>query len=192
MNKDCNTEDEHLTAEDTGPTKVEYVRGQARVKPGGTDNHNATISNIIGALWGALRGRECRVMSPDLRVASANGAFFYPDVMVIGGTQERHRHSHFVITNPAVIVEVLARNTDEDDRGEKMHNLLAVPSLRHYALVSQHEPRVEVYTRQENGHWDYRNTQGLHSAITLPTLEITLALAEVYDEIEFTREQQEN
>lgn len=56
-----------------------------------------------------------------------------------------------VVTNPAVVVEVLSPSTEGYDRGEKQKGYLALPSLRHLLFASQRKPRVELYTRQEDG-----------------------------------------
>ena len=53
-----------------------------------------------------------------------------------------------------MLVEVLSPNSEAEDRGEKWAPYQRIPSLAHYVLVSQHRPRVEVYTRTELG-WHY-------------------------------------
>ena len=43
------------------------------------------------------------------------------------------------------------------------------------------EPRVELFERGENDHWDYTTIVGLNSMIAVLSLGVTLALSQVYD-----------
>ena len=60
-----------------------------------------------------------------------------------------------------------------------------IETQRSYLLVSQTEPRVELFERGENGHWDYSLVAGLENSVTIPSLNVTLALSEVYDQVDF-------
>ena len=54
-----------------------------------------------------------------------------------------------------------------------------------YLLVSQKEPRIEQFIRQESGFWLLREAAGLEATLELPSLKIPLALAEVFAKVEF-------
>lgn len=41
-----------------------------------------------------------------------------------------------------------------------------------------------LYTRHED-HWDFREVKGLDSVFALPSVEVTLSLADIYALIEF-------
>lgn len=53
-----------------------------------------------------------------------------------------------VITNPALIVEVLSDSTEAYDRGDKFAYYRSIPSLRAYLLLSQHQVSAELFLRQ--------------------------------------------
>jgi Uma2 family endonuclease len=57
--------------------------------------------------------------------------------------------------------------------------------LKEYLLVSQKEPRIEQFLRQENGQWLWREAVGLNATLALPSLEVTLSLAEVFGQVQF-------
>ena len=185
IQKDAYTEEEYLAWEEDAVEKSEYVDGQIRAMSGGTDYHASIPMNMGALLWNGLRGKPCRVLSSDMKVWTA-GAFYYPDLSVVcGPSQFRGRNRH-TITNPILVVEVLSPSTESKDRGEKFIRYQQIETLRSYLLVSQTEPRVELFERGENGHWDYKTVAGLESTIAIPALEITLALSEIYDQVDFS------
>jgi Uma2 family endonuclease len=86
------------------------------------------------------------------------------------------------ITNPVVIVEVLSKSTEGDDRGAKASHYRLLPSLREYVLVSQGERRVEVQRRNEKGVWE------LHffkegERVELVSLGVSVGMEELYRDL---------
>ncbi len=192
VEKDFYTEAEYLAWEEDAPYKSEYVNGQIislhgkiRAMSGGTSDHGVISANIIGAAWAALKGSGCRVLTSDTKLHSGDGSLRYPDVSVVCGEIKYHGRGRTVITNPLVLVEVLSPGTEVADRGEKMLGYQAISSLQSYLLVDQQMARVEQYARMGNGHWDYQAVEGREGTVTIPALEITLALSDIYDGIEF-------
>jgi len=179
------TEDEYLALEEGAEEKSEYVDGEVRPMSGGTSYHGALAMNLGAALIAALRGRGCLVMSSDVKVRAA-GQMYYPDASVTCGPREYHGRNRTVITNPLLVAEVLSPSTESKDRSEKFHNYLTVESLAVYLLVGQDEPRIEQFSRAEGGSWHYTLVSGLEGILDIPALSISLRLADVYDQIDFT------
>jgi Uma2 family endonuclease len=184
VEQDRYTEEQYLRWEEDAAEKSEYVDGQMRTMSGGSEPHASIPVNIGALLWNALRGKACRVLSSDMKVWTA-GAFYYPDLSVVCGPSVYRNGNKHVITNPILVVEVLSPSTEPKDRGEKFIRYQQIETLRSYLLVSQTEPRVELFERGENDHWDYSLVAGLKSAIEIPSLGVTLALSEVYDQVDF-------
>lgn len=178
------TEDEYLALEERAEEKSEYVDGEIRLMPGGTDHHGALAMNLGSALIVALRGRGCLVMSSDVKVRAAR-QMYYPDLSVTCGPRQFFSGNRTVITNPLLVAEVASPSTESKDRGEKFHNYIAIESLSAYLLVSQNEARAELFSRGERGHWDYTIAEGMEGVLPIPALGVALALADVYAEIEF-------
>ena len=184
VEQDRYTEVQYLAWEETAVEKSEYIDVKIRAMSGGSEFHALIPTNISAELRMALRGRGCRVLSSDMKIWTS-GAFYYPDLSVVCGPSAfRGRHKH-TITNPIVVVEVLSPSTEPKDRGEKLVRYQQIKTLRSYLLVSQTEPRVELFERGENGHWDYSLVAGLENSVTIPSLNVTLALSEVYDQVDF-------
>lgn len=153
--------------------KHEFDDGEILAMPGGSRRHNALASRISATLE-AGRRPGCVAFQSDQKVrVSATGRATYPDASMVCGPIEGDPTdpNSPTITNPSLIVEVLSRSTEEDDRGAKWQHYQLLPSLQEYVLVSQTEPRIEHYRRQADGAWLYRDvTQGtleLHSGAVL-------------------------
>ena len=170
--------------EEDAVEKSEYIDGQIRAMSGGTEPHASIPMNLGALLWNALRGKACRALSSDMKVWAAN-AFYYPDLSVVCGPSTYRSGNKHTITNPIFAVEVLSLSTEPKDRGEKFIRCQQIETLCSYLLVSQTEPRVELFERDENGYWDYMAVVGLQRLITIPSLGATLALWEIYDQVDF-------
>ncbi len=178
------TEEEYLVREDAAEERSEYVHGELQPMSGGTDDHNLISGNVYGELRAILRRRDCRVYGSDMKVY-ADGAMRYPDVSVVRGPRIYHGANRTVVCNPLLIAEVLSPSTEKTDWGAKFRNYTAISTLQVYLLISQDTPRVEMYLRGENGHWDYSEIIGLDAMLDVSTLSVSLPLSEIYDLIEF-------
>ena len=178
------TEDEYLVREDAAEERSEYVNGELQPMSGGTDDHNLISGNVCGELRAILRRRDCRVYGSDMKVY-ADGAMRYPDASVVQGPRIYHGANRTVVCNPLLIAEVLSPSTEKTDRGAKFRNYTAISTFQVYLLISQDTPRVEMYLRGENGHWDYSEIIGLDAMLNISTLSVSLPLSEIYDLIEF-------
>jgi Uma2 family endonuclease len=145
---------EYVAFEKTADVKHEYLDGQVWSMAGGTLEHTQLAANMIGELGARLHDEPCKTFTADARVrVSATGLSTYPDVTVICGPIERDPGDANTATNPTVIVEILSDSTEAYDRGDKFVHYRRIASLRAYVLVSQHEPRIEVYRRNADETW---------------------------------------
>ena len=133
------TEAVYLADEVRSPTRREYVGGFPYAMAGASNAHNLIAGNVFGTLHHRLRGGPCRPYNSDLRVRTPSGLTTYPDVTVICGPRELDAVDPLAITNPALIVEVLSRSTEEYDSGDKFEHYKTFPTLREYVLVSHRE-----------------------------------------------------
>lgn len=183
IEKDCYTEDEYFEFERTSLGRWEYVNGEIRAMSGGTADHSTIAINISGTLRAALAFKGCRVFGSDMQVHTGDGVNTFPDVSVVCGPLGFHRGRKDILTNPVLIVEVLSPSTEAEDQTDKFRHYQTIPSLTDYLLVAQDEARVMLYTRHDD-HWHYRDITGLSSAVHLPSVDVTLALSDIYALIE--------
>ncbi len=176
--------EEYLAIERQAEYKSEYVDGVMYAMAGGSERHNLIAGNLIAEFNVQLRKTDCRVYPSDLKVRVPNfRRFFYPDVSIVCGETQFADDERDVVLNPVVVVEVLSESTAAFDQGKKFQSYQLIESLREYLLVSQDEPVVEHFLRQDEGHWLYTKAGGLDEALALPTVKCRLALRDVYGKV---------
>jgi Uma2 family endonuclease len=84
-----------------------------------------------------------------------------------------------------LILEVLSPSTEAYDRGFKFAQYRMLESLREYALVSQSEPRVEIFRRQPSGDWLLSESAGMESLSRFDSVGCTIAMKDAYDKVTF-------
>jgi Uma2 family endonuclease len=179
------TPEEYLAIERAAEFKSEYYDGQMFAMSGGTFPHVLTISNISYALRNGLPGRDCKVLSSDLRVRASGRAYCYPDIAVLCESPRFADDQKDTLLNPVLLVEVLSPSTEAYDRGFKFSQYRKIESLQEYVLVWQTEPRIEVFQRGPGTEWIFRDFSGLDAACHLASLPCDVPLAAVYDGVPF-------
>jgi Uma2 family endonuclease len=186
--KTCLTPAEYLALERAAERKSEYLDGEMVPMPGASRYHNLIVTNLLAELHPQLKGRPCEVYPSDMRLwVPATGLYTYPDVTVVVGEPALVDDYFDMITNPAVLIEILSPSTEKYDRGRKFDHYGTLPALREYLLVAQDQPLVEQFVR-DAPQGDWRRTRhtiaaGLDGIVVLPSIGCRLALAEVYDRV---------
>jgi Uma2 family endonuclease len=184
--------EEYLTIERAAEYKSEYFAGEIFAMAGGSPSHNLIASNVIRELGTQLKRRPCKVYSSDQRVkVAATGLYTYPDVMVVCGKEQFDDEIKDTLLNPTLLVEVLSESTEAYNRGKKFEHYRRIPSFREYLLIAQDRCRVEQYVKQDDGRWLFSEVSDRQSVIKLPSLNCELAVAEIYDKVEFESEKTE-
>jgi Uma2 family endonuclease len=181
------TEAEYLASERAATgVKSEFYDGEMFAMSGGTRWHSLIGLNIGAELRQKLKGHRCQPYNSELRVkVESTGLFTYPDVSIVCGEPRMLDGEMDTLLNPTLIVEVLSESTERYDRGKKFQHYQRIPSLREYLLVGQDEPRIEQFIRQPNDDWLLHKVVGLNSTLSLPSLGITIELAEVFANVKF-------
>lgn len=166
---------EYLAYERDSGLKHEYDDGEILAMAGGSRRHNALASRVTAALE-VGRKAGCVAFQSDQKVRIlATGRATYPDASVVCGPIEGDPAdpTGATITNPALIVEVLAPSTEQDDRSGKWQHYQLITSLQEYVLVTQSEARIERYRRLPSGSWEYEDvTEGSMTLSTGAVLDI--------------------
>lgn len=169
---------EFLDWEARQETKWEFDGFEPVAMAGGSAAHAALQRNVITALANRLRGKPCQPYGPDLRVPTADSTRFrYPDALV---TCKPLSADAVEAPEPTALFEVLSPSTEKEDRGPKLEEYLALPSLRRYVILRTDRAHATVYERSAEG-WLLRFEHGPGAALTLPEVGITvLPLDELY------------
>ena len=178
------TYEEYLAYERDAAMKHEFVDGEIYAMAGGTPRHNILLWRVAAAIE-AGRPSECTPFPSDQKVRIlATGRVTYPDISMVCGAFEIDPadSSRSTITNPTLLVEVLSPSTEDVDRISKRRDYQRIPSLQEYVLVSQDEPRVEVYRRQGTESWEYIDMRaGIVQLATGPTLDLSALYRDLPD-----------
>jgi len=170
---------EYMAFTDTSEIKHEYIAGEIVAMAGGTIAHGRLIAELTGLVREALKGSPCVVLPAEVRVRiRAADRATYPDLHVVCTAVEADPDDTNAVVNPTVIVEVLSDSTADADRGDRFAAYRRLRSLREYVLVSQHERRIDVYTR-DGRRWildEYRTGERLR----LESIGVALAVDDCY------------
>ena len=151
---------EYLAWERQQSARHEYFRGEVFAMAGGSMRHNALCSNLNAALHAELRSNGCVVLTSDQRVgAEEQDRYVYPDVTVVCGGVRLQPGTTDVLANPSIVVEVLSGSTEQYDRGLRWDGYQRMASVSDYLLVSQAEPHLEHFRRDQDGKWIYTSAR---------------------------------
>lgn len=174
--------EEYLAEEAASEVKHEYLAGLVYAMSGASRVHNQISLNLATALREALRGGPCEAFMSDVRVRITSPAtgevYYYPDVVVTCDPDDNHSHH---LERPTVIFEVLSETTERVDRREKRLCYQHIPSLQHYVLISQNEPKVEILTLGSEVKED--SVEALDNTLNLPALDLKIPLSRIYEGI---------
>lgn len=88
------------------------------------------------------------------------------------------------LLNPTVIIEVLSPSTESYNRGKKFQLYRKLESLQEYILIAQDSVHVEHFVRQGEA-WVFTEANSRDSIMTLPSIDCTLVLDDVYENVTF-------
>ncbi len=169
----------YLALERAENTRYEWLDGVVYAMVGGTLAHGALSAAVLAELRALALPCGCVAFSSDAKVrVRETGLSTYPDGSIVCGPVEVAPEDRHAMTNPTVIVEVLSERTEAYDRGEKWLHYRRLASLRDYVLLSQHTPRIELYSR-EGDHWVLREA-GPGASLALTGLPGVLSVDRVY------------
>jgi Uma2 family endonuclease len=180
------TPSEYLAIERWAEQKSEFFNGEMFAMAGASEAHNLIAVNLVGELYRQLRGRPCRTYAGDMRVkVSDTGLYAYPDLVVVCEEPRFEDEHRDTLLNPTLIMEVLSPSTEAYDRGGKFAHYSQLPSLQEYILIAQDRSRVERFRRFEGAEWIFSAADGPGATVHLASIDCDLALADVYDRVQF-------
>lgn len=168
------TVEEFLDWEARQEERYELIDGEIVAMVGGTLRHQTITLNIAQALGRRLGRGPCRRFI-EARVVTVDGSFF-PDVVVTCSQVDELRDT---VPEPIVIFEVLSDSTEARDRYAKSRAYRGIGTLRQLLLVAQNVVAVESFV-PANGVWGHEAVLGADAVLTLPSLDLSLPLAEIY------------
>ena len=182
---------EYLRIERAATYRSEFFRGEMFAMAGGSPKHSRIKTNVLGELQNRLKRMPCVPYDSDLRIRCATGLYTYPDASVVCGPLEFDDEQKDTVLNPTLLVEVLSKTTEAYDRGKKFDHYRTIPALREYVLVSQDEPVIQRFLRNEDNTWTLTVVSGMDQTLALKSIDVDLPLCEVFDRVDFTAKDEE-
>ncbi len=168
------SEEEYLLLESTTFYKNEYHAGIIVPIEGVPIDHCSMMTNIVGQLGINLKHKGFIIyISRMLVKIPAYERYVYPDVIVGYGEGIFDRKKDIdVLLNPAIIIEITSKNTNDYDRTEKLSCYITLESLQEYWLVDSEKVHVMSYKRTLNNDWIMRMTSNINEKIKIAEAEI--------------------
>ena len=174
------TPDEFLRWNEGREGKREFVRGRVvEMMINVTRRHAMLAARLTGALLRSFPYPQYSVGSADFGIRTPDG-IRYPDVFVDRETPES-KGTDLVASAPVLLVEILSSSSYGRDFVEKLADYTGLQTLLHYLIVSQEEPRVWLWSRDERGEWSGPlEVAGPDQDLVLSSLGVTVPLGELY------------
>ena len=171
---------DYLAMERLSDTRHEYVDGEILAMAGESLEHNNIAGNVLVEFRVAFRNRACNAYMENVRVRVSPTQYCYPDVVAMCGESISDGENPPALLNPGVIIEILSPSTQSLDRNGKFLEYRELASLTDYVLIAQDRVLALHYTRQSERQWFVTEHVTLNDVLTFTTLEVSLALSEVY------------
>ena len=183
------TVEKYLADEELSEIRHEYLGGVVYAMSGASEPHTVIEVNLIGMLYNRLRGKRCRPSGSNMKVLlrpqpSGRAYYYYPDALIACDPTDT---GHGWRERPAVIFEITSESTRQIDEREKRSAYLQLSSLEAYVRIEQNRPEAIVERRTLEG-WRLERLAGLDTVVRLPSIEIELPLADLYEEVGFPTE----
>lgn len=172
---------EEMLADKPQNERWELIGGRVvRLMVGARWEHARIVGNIARGMDNQFvaAGSPCQTFTETFYMKErALVSQLLPDVMVVCGDLEPGATS---TAEPVVLVEVLSVGSVGRDRYEKWHIYQQLATLRHYVLVEQNRPHMEVYDRIDGTWAGFRVLDGMDAILTLTALDVAIPFAEIY------------
>ena len=180
------TAEDYLALEVDADMRSEFRNGELVEMTGGTPEHNEIVRMFVFLLTAALRQQPHSIFVTDQRLwIPDTNLYTYPDVMVTQRPPDLKPGRRDTVMNPILIGETLSESTQGYDRGKKFAHYRTIETFQEYVLIDQYRPHVEHYVKQATNQWLFMEYDSLEATFRLSSVPVEIALADLYEAIEF-------
>ena len=174
------TSEEFLVWNEGREGRREFVRGEVlEMMVNVSKNHLRLATALTHRLVNQLGTEKYDIGSADFGVKIGRSVRF-PDVLVEAFSGNGKA---LATESPLFVAEILSPSSMAEDFGPKAQEYLSMPSLQHYLILSQDEPRAWLWS-QENAAWKGPDiVSGHDQEIVLRNLGVSLDMASLYRNI---------
>jgi Uma2 family endonuclease len=178
---------EYLELDKNSEERYEYFDGEVFAMAGGSPSHARISGNAYSTLQSKLRGGRCEAFNSEMRIKVPLALpYRYPDASVVCGEPIFDEiDGQQMLVNPILIVEVLSPSTAAYDLVDKFAAYQSIDTFREYLLISQDRPHIIQHVKQSKRRWLRIEIEGMSSEVNLESVNVTLALSELYERVDF-------
>jgi Uma2 family endonuclease len=175
------TVDEFLQWEDGTDTRYELLDGVVIAMAPPAPPHGILFARLAGTIDAALRSRRPCIVQGEAGIVRPdhNDTCYVADLAV---TCEPLRAEDRLIRSPVLIVEILSPSTASHDRQRKVADYRQIASVNEILLIDSQSIFAEVL-RREGPQWITEIVEGPAATLTLRSVPIGIAMAELYEGI---------
>ncbi len=184
------TLDEYFALEAASDRRFEWWDGEIVCMSGGSDEHAQIISNFLENAYAQTKGTSCRTRSENSAIRNPladlpkQPPYVYPDASIYCGERRiENVNGTDTLTNPTLVVEVTSPTTKSVDVGKKHAIYTAIPTLRHYLVISSESVSVTHWRRRDDDSWEETTVTNLDAVVTTDLPALTLSVRDLYAEV---------
>ncbi len=170
---------EYFSLEEESELRHEFIHGNLIEMSGASREHHKICKNLLRILEDLLSEKEFEVYIENMKVKIPyEDQYFYPDIFI---TREAQTNDNkYVQFQPELIVEVLSETSRVRYLTDKFIQYRKIETLNYYLLAEPEKYLVLLNFKNENGDWEMISFTQKEEVISLPKLNITLSLEEIY------------
>lgn len=174
--------DEYLAIERNTEERNEYFEGLVLAMSGASMEHNLIDRNLVGILYGHLKGKECQVLPSHMRISTPGREnYMYPDASIVCGKPELEDEKFDTLTNPSVIFEILSPSTKGADKRRKFFFYMQIPTMKEYIMIDSERKNIIISRRQVDGSWKFEELLADATSLFIETINFQLPVTELYE-----------
>lgn len=178
------TWEEYQELEANSEERFEYHDGIIVAMAGGTNRHNEIVSNLVVSLKPRAKKSGCNYFSESIKLFRSNSdKYLYPDGMLTCNPLDKQTKNG--VRSPLLVVEVVSKSSAQYDNGFKLKEYLQISTIQHYWIIQQDECFVLHFQRTDQDQWSVRICDQMDESISLPELNTSILLLDIYQGIEF-------
>jgi Uma2 family endonuclease len=182
------TQAQFLSWAETQKIRYEFDGFQPVAMTGGNVGHSRVMRNLNFALRTRLRGGPFEPLGPDAGLETVNKAIRYPDALVTCSKVEDTDH---LVPGVVIVFEVLSPTSGRIDRIVKVREYAAVPSIRRYVILESASVGLTVMEREAPDEPWRTSVLTNDDVLRMPEIGIEIPLSEIYEDIAFTDQVQD-
>jgi Uma2 family endonuclease len=176
------TVSEFLRWEDGTDTRYELLGGQPVAMAPPAPPHGFLAARLCARIEGALRSRRPCMVQIEAGIArpDRDDTCYVADLAV---TCQPPRSGDQLISDPLLVVEVLSPTTGLHDRQTKVSDYRRISSVQEILLIDSTSIFAEVL-RREGDRWITEIVRGPQATLSLASIGLTAAMADLYEGID--------